>query len=176
MLKKLRQVVTGMLVGGTAAVAADKEPATKPPVDLNRAVENPKLVAALARLEKEQSKESRAELTLRLREGVYLIPILSDELKTTEPDKDGKTIVKEDSNIKILITSDPQGHSVLPIFTDWNAIREWTKRPVNTLVMPAKDVWPFVLSHSEYAGAVLNPGPRALPLNKELLKFLSQEK
>lgn len=175
MAGKLRKLLSGLLVGGAAAVAADKEPATKPPVDLRKPVENPKLVAALARLEKEQSKESRAELTQRLREAVYLIPILKDELKATEPDKDGKRIVTEDSKLSILAASDPEGHTILPIFTDWNAIKEWTKRPVNTLVMAARDVWPFVLSHPEYAGAVLNPGARALPLPKKLVESLNGE-
>jgi len=145
----------------------------EPPVDLNKPVENPRLVAALVAFEKNQGDETRQTLWKELKSAVYLIPVRADKLATTPPDKSGKMTVTEDSPISFFMSPDKAGNPFLPIFTDWQEIAKFTKEPVNTVVMPADDLWGFVLNQKGFHGAVLNPADKkALPLDRVMIQSL----
>jgi len=144
-----------------------------PPVDLNKPVENPRLVAALVAFEKNQGDGTRQTLWRELKSAVYLIPVRADKLATTPPDKSGKMTVTEDSPISFFMSPDKAGNPFLPIFTDWQEIAKFTKEPVSTLVMPADDLWGFVLNQKNFHGAVLNPADKkALPLDRAMIQSL----
>jgi len=147
----------------------------EPPVDLNKPVENPRLVAALVAFEKNQGDETRQTLWKELKSAVYLIPVRADKLATTPPDKSGKKTVTEDSPISFFMSPDKAGNPYLPIFTDWQEIVKFTKEPVSTLVMPGDDLWAFVLNHKSFHGAVLNPADKkALPLDRAMIQSLKK--
>lgn len=147
----------------------------RPPVDLNRPVENPELVKAIDALMTHDCEQTRHNLGLEVRKAVYLLPFLADEdFHASDPDSEGQTIIKKGSLMKILHVSDAQGDSHLALFTDWGQIGAWTKEAVNTLVLPAKDAWAFALN-GPYAGVVINPGGNALPLSKEALVELLKD-
>jgi hypothetical protein len=146
----------------------------KPPVDLNKPVENPNLVAALSKFEKDQSDSSRQRLFNELKTAVYLIPVLTDNLSTTLPDKEGRATVTKDSRISFFVSNDMNGNPYLPVFTDWQEIGKFTQKKVNTLVMPANDLWAFILKQDRFNGAVLNPGDKALHLDKAMIKALQK--
>ena len=146
----------------------------KPPVDLNKPVENPELVRAIDAFMTHQTEQTQRNLEIELRKATYLLPFLADnEFHASEPDSEGQAVIEKDSLMKILLTSDAQDNPLLPLFTDWGQIGAWTKEAVNTLVLPAKDAWAFALN-GQYAGVVINPGGHALPLSKEALVELSQ--
>jgi hypothetical protein len=147
-----------------------KSAEVKPPVDLNKPVENPALVAALLSFAQTRTPASQDALTIALRTANFLVAILTDEMHTT-PSGEGQTTIQAGSRIKILTCSDESGAVHLPLFTDWQSIRRWTDQPVSTLVMPARQAFEFGLSDN-HAGAVVNPGENALPLNKQLLAYL----
>lgn len=147
----------------------------EPPVDLNKPVENPRLLAALAAFEKNQGNETRQTLWKELKSAVYLIPVRADKLATTPPDKSGKMAVTEDSPISFFISADTDGNPFLPVFSDWQEIAKFTKEPVNTIVMPADDLWGFVLNQKNFHGAVLNPADKkALPLDRSMIQSLKK--
>ena len=148
---------------------------SEPPVDLNKPVENPRLVAALGAFEKNQGDDTRRTLWKELKSAVYLIPVRVDKLATTPSDKSGKMTVTEDSPISFFVSADKAGNPFLPIFTDWQEIAKFTKEPVNTIVMPADDLWGFVLNQKSFHGAVLNPGDKkALPLDRTMIQSLKK--
>lgn len=142
------------------------------PVDVNKPVENPKLVAAIDRLLSDSSNKAKDELLLELNRANFLAAIFTDEMHTSEPDKDGKTVIEKDSLIKVLNTSDADGNTYLPLFTDWKEIKKYIDKPVNTLILPASDAWDWALKMGDYHGIVINPGHNALPLNIEQIKYL----
>ena len=156
-----------------------KEPASqdeaKAPVDLNKPVENPELVAALDAYTRNPSPGARTALTAQLNKGIYLLPILTDQAKITRSESDpGQATFEEDSLIKILTATDADGNAILPLFTDWPSIRSWTTQNVSTLVLPAQDAWGFATRGEGYSGAVINPGGHNLVLKRSELESMKR--
>jgi hypothetical protein len=143
----------------------------KPPVDLNKPVENPRLVAAMHAFSQSRTPATQEMLTQALRTAIFLVPILTDEMHSTPSDDNGQMTIQAGSRIKIITCFDDAGGNHLALFTDWPSIRNWTDMHVSTLVMPASEAFEFALS-DQHAGAVVNPGDNALPLDKKLLDYL----
>jgi hypothetical protein len=144
----------------------------QPPVDLDKPVENPALSAALDGYVINPSTDTQQELFRQLRNAVFLVPMLADEMQMTPGAEPGVGTIEKDSVIKIFACADSSGASHLPLFTDWPAIQSWTDRKVSTLVMPASDAWSFVLSQPQYMGAFVNPGSQRLQLSRDLIQYL----
>jgi hypothetical protein len=142
----------------------------KPPVDLNRPIQNPGLVKALERLAETDTDEARRSLIAELNAAHYLVPVFMDEAKLSS-NSPGEATVRQGSIIKVLHCEDDQGQVWLGLFTDWDQIRAWTDAAVDTLVMPAKDAWEFA-SPEQYVGAVLNPANHGLPIDQDRLGYL----
>ncbi len=143
-----------------------------PPVDLNKPVKNPNLVAALAAYAADPSEPSQRELFRQLNLANFLVPFFDDEFRTTPGSKTGQMTIEKDSLLKIPSCEDRDGKNHLPLFTDWEAIQDWTDQTVSTLVMTASDAWSFVLSHLDYEGAFVNPAGSRLQLSRELVQYL----
>jgi hypothetical protein len=139
-----------------------------PPVDLNKPVENPEVVAAITAAANSQSPLLFAALTCALRDANYLVPIMQEGMVTSPTGVEGQMTIQAGSHINVFTCAAPDGGTLLPLFTDWDEIRRWIDHPVSTLVMPAKEAFAFA-SMDEYAGAVVNPGGQAVELNKDLL-------
>ena len=171
-MKKIRAMIAGLFKAGGASA---KRPEVEPPIDINKPVENPALVAAIDRLASDYSVAAKDNVLAELNRAVYLVAIFTDEMHTTEPDEKGQVTIQKDSLIKVLNTSDEAGNTYLPLFTDWQAIGLYIDKPVNTLVMPASDAWSWVMNMGEYHGAVINPARNALPLSKAQIQFLLEQ-
>lgn len=148
----------------------------KPPDDINKPVENPELSSAMTEFNRSRNAQTEQELTRQLRRAVFLVPIVTDEMHTTPGSRPGSVTIERGSLIKMVSYIDGTGAAHLPLFTDWPAIRAWTDQQVSTLVTPAAEAWDFVLRDAYYAGAVVNPGERALPLSRPLIEYLRDEK
>lgn len=170
MLKKLKSLLFGTAVAASKAAAEGA-----PPVDVNVAVTNPNLVAAMKRLKIDTSTAAKDALLLELNKSNYLVAIFADEMYTSEPDENGQSVIEKDSIIKVLNTSDGNGNMYLPLFTDWDALRKYIAQPVSTLVFPPQDAWHWALEMGEYHGIVINPAENALPLNKGQIQFLASQ-
>ena len=98
----------------------------------------------------------------------FLVAILTQEVRE-KPVAPGQVTWQAGSRFSVLLSNDGQGGKVLPLFTDWDALRQWTDEPVSGLVMPAAEAWAFALTDETYTGVVVNPatdglvfGPAAL--------------
>lgn len=149
---------------------SDKAPA-RPPVDLNKPVENPALVQALERVAGDDSDDAKDALVRELQRANYLAAIIADEMKTTSPEP-GMTTIKAGSVIKF-VTCEKDGQHFLPLFSDWAAIRAYTDQNVSTLVLPASEAWSFALDDDAYQGIVINPAHNALPLELPMVRYLA---
>jgi hypothetical protein len=143
-----------------------------PPVDLNKPVENPNLVAALKEFEANRSEESQQELFRQLACANFLVPFFSDDVRITPGTNPGQAVFEKDSLLKIPSCTDREGQNYLPLFTDWPAIQAWIDKPVSTLVMPSYEAWSFILKQPHYAGAFINPADSRLQLSRDLIQYL----
>ena len=144
-----------------------------PPVNLNQPVENPALISALKHSSTDHSTKARGQLFQAVQGAIYLVAILTDEMKTTpNPDEPGRMTIGQGSTIKF-ITASKGGKHYLPLFTDWPAIRTYTQQQVSGLVMPAQDAWAFALQDATYQGVVINPGPQCLEMERPMLEQLA---
>ena len=68
-----------------------------------------------------------------------------------------------------------QGKNYLLLFTDWDAIRAYTKEDVTAIVLPAKDAWSFFSTTlaATNEGIVINPAHNALPLRKPMISYFT---
>lgn len=148
------------------------EPTVIPPVDLNKPVENPNLLAALKEFETHHSEQAQQELFRQLANANFLVPFFADEMQTTPSQAPGQMVIEKGSLLKIPSCADRDGKDHLPLFTDWPAIQAWIEKPVSTLVMPSANAWSFILSQPHYAGAFVNPAGFRLQLNRELIQYL----
>ena len=140
-------------------------------IDVNQAVENPALVAAMERVARDGSDESKDELLRQLLRANYLAAMFTEGLKVSSTDEDQKTIEKG-STFGVL-SAESAGKNYLVLFTDWKALGQYTDQKVSGWILPSKDVWSFALQGSTYDGVVINPAHNALPLERPMLEYLS---
>ncbi|MFG1488455.1 SseB family protein [Oceanospirillum sp. HFRX-1_2] len=144
----------------------------KTQIDVNQPVENPDLLSAIDRVAREGSDESRENLIEQLFLANYLAAMFTDGLKVSPSDGHQQT-VEQGSTFGIL-SAENAGKNYLVLFTDWNALGQYTDRDVSGLILPGKDVWSFALQDDAYDGVVINPAHNALPLERPMLEYLAQ--
>ena len=137
--------------------------------DINTPVNNPALTTALADNARHDTPDTRRALTAQLMQATFLVAILTSEVQEEPAAAPGQVTWEVGSRFSVLLSGDGQGGRRLPLFTDWEALRQWTDEPVSGLVMPAAEAWAFALADNTYTGVVVNPatdglvfGPAAL--------------
>ena len=95
--------------------------------DINKPIENPNLKTALQKFTNERTEQNAIEIGRQLNNATFLIPINTDEMTMTDGKK-GKSVFQKGSVIKILKCFNEKSECYLPIFTDWEEIRLWTKK------------------------------------------------
>lgn len=124
-------------------------------------IENPELLAAIDALAKEKSSEAEHALASELQRGLFLVPVFAGRIDTDPADEE---------SVQVLVCTDQDDAEFLPLFTDEPTLKSWaTGGDVSAMVLTAPEAWDFILSQSQCAGAVVNPGSQALPLNRELI-------
>jgi hypothetical protein len=150
-----------------------------PPVDLSQPVENPLLKAALAALAHAQTEANQQAVWEQVKRANYLVVVNAETMKIEPGAIPGQGTMQAGTQIQLMTCSGPAGEPLLPVFTDWTEIEQFSgdsfpgQRP-GTLVMPGPDLWAFVLAGS-FAGVVINPSGAPLPLNREMLAALQHE-
>jgi hypothetical protein len=133
-----------------------------PPVDLDKPVENPELVAQMIRARQSRTREDLQQTLQMLREAVFL-----QATQFSHPDghpalTDGK--IRAGTLIKLHTVLLPDDRSALAIFTDWPSLRAavgddptWS-----SLVETGEGVFKTGLLPAYPGGVVINPsGPEA---------------
>ncbi|MCX6966825.1 MAG: SseB family protein [Verrucomicrobia bacterium] len=131
----------------------------------NEPIENPEIVAAIQKIAEDASEEAQQDLTLELQRGLYLVPVFAESASAAQA---------EEGSMQVLVCMDENEKEFLPLFTDEAALKGWTKEKVSAMVLTAPEAWEFILSQPECAGAVVNPGDVALPLNREMVALLKK--
>jgi hypothetical protein len=144
----------------------------KPSVDLNQAVENTALVAAMERVARENSDSAKDILLHELQRANYLAAMFTEGMKAHEQSP-GVKVLPKGSKFGVLAAG-KDGKNFLVLFTDWSALRAYTSRNVTGWALPAKDAWLFALQGTTYDGVVINPAHNALPLARPMLEYLSK--
>lgn len=140
------------------------------PVDLNAPVTNPALKAALDAHTRAPTGRTLARISQELRGAHLLLPFLADEFHAKPGETPGQAVVEAGSQMKFLTASDGAGRPVVPAFTDWDEIRQWTKENVSTLVMGAEEFGGWVSESMKAAAAVFNPAGAAVRLAPDVLR------
>lgn len=130
-----------------------------------RPIANPELIDAIDAIKGDQSEPAQYALTLALQRGLYLVPVFRGGPDAQSPD---------DESLQVLVCSDESGAEFLPLFTDEAALKAWTREKVSAMVLTAPEAWEFILEQPSCAGGVINPGDRALPLNREMVGILKK--
>jgi hypothetical protein len=145
-------------------------------IDVNKPVENPKLKNALSNFISNKTENNAIKVGSELNQSIFLIAILTDEMKTKSEGTDKNTVtIEKGSKIKILNVFNEKNECFLPVFTDWEEIRNWTKETVSGIIMPAKEAWEFVLNSIEYKGIVINPAGTNWTLTRENIMNLLKD-
>ena len=131
----------------------------------NEPIENPELLTAIETIAADKSEDAQYALTLALQRGLYLVPAFSGRLDTDPTD---------DEALQILVCTDEHDAEYLPLFTDEAALKAWTSEDVSAMVMTAPEAWDIILSQPECSGGVINPGDKALPLNRDMVALLKK--
>ncbi|MEI6351172.1 MAG: SseB family protein [Verrucomicrobiota bacterium] len=130
-------------------------------------IANPDLVAAIEALKSSNSEGADEALSVELQSAVYLVPYMTEQ--------DPESADEGDEFVQLLVCADPEGAEYLPLFTDEESLRVWTKeQPVSAMAFNAEDAWDMVLSQADCSGAVVNPGGLALPIDRKLVELLKQ--
>lgn len=135
-------------------------------------VENPKLKKAISDYDQTQNSETESRLAKELKQAIFLVAIITDEMKTDEVSEEGRTTIQKGSLIKFLIVYDSENNPLLPLFTDRDEIRKWSKEDVGALAMPATDAWAFAEKDAQYKGVVINPGGKSWQVNIKRIQHI----
>jgi hypothetical protein len=147
----------------------------KPPVDLNKPVENPALKRAVASHARAPTAASLAAVARELRTAHLLVAFFGDEFRTTPSQHPGQVTVDQGSVLKVITLRDAQNQPLFAAFTDWEEIYGWTKEKVSTLVMPPEQVFDWAFGDSmgmAAAGVVLNPASRGIQISRDLMRAM----
>jgi len=156
-----------------AAQAAHGESPTAK-LDLNKPVVNAGLSLAMDRLARDTSDAAKDALLLELNKANYLAVSVGKGLSEGIALSQGQALLPAGARFDLLMAG-KQGKNYLLLFTDWDAIRAYTKEEVTAIVLPAKDAWSFFSSTlaATYEGIVINPAHNALPLRKPMISYLA---
>jgi hypothetical protein len=131
----------------------------------NEPIENPELLTAIETIANDKSEDAQYALTLALQRGLYLVPAFAGRLDADQSD---------DEALQVLVCTDENDAEYLPLFTDEAALKAWTSEDVSAMVLTAPEAWDFILTRPECSGGVINPGDKALPLNREMVALLKK--
>jgi type III secretion system (T3SS) SseB-like protein len=157
-----------------AAQAAQGQAPMAAKLDLNKPVVNAELSLAMDRLARDTSDAAKDALLLELNKANYLAVSVGKGLSEGIASSNGQALLPAGARFDLLMAG-KQGKNYLLLFTDWDAIRAYTKEDVTAIVLPAKDAWSFFSSTlaATYEGIVINPAHNALPLRKPMISYLA---
>ena len=143
-------------------------------VDVNKPIENPKLVAALEAFRGSPNVDTEAFFFEELRSANFLF-ILEKGLVHDEPDSEGMITLKKETIISFPMFSNPDGHPLFFGFTDWPSLYAWREQEnQQTLIVTFEDVAGMVLRDGfECSGFVINPSTHDFLIPREIIAHVS---
>ncbi|AIW14114.1 SseB family protein [Vibrio tubiashii] len=139
----------------------------------NIALDNSSLTAAVQAFKDNSNDATREKLMESLTNASYLIAS-NPSRQITEPDSQGYVFKDVDSEWDLLSIEDESGKSLLPIFSNWNELKQFFDFPVTGVVVKGKNVWELVLRSNDYEAILVDPISTSIELNRETLEYMSK--
>lgn len=159
----------------TAAQPSYAQPPSLPAkLDLNTPVANAALSLAMERLARDTSDAAKDGLLIELNKANYLALSVGKDLSGAIASPQGQAMLPAGARFDLVLAG-KQGKNYLVLFTDWEAIRAYTKEDVTAIVLPAREAWSFFSTTlaATCEGIVINPAHNALPLRKPMISYLT---
>lgn len=102
------------------------------------------------------SETTQNNLGMHLNKMNYLLGLISDD-DVDDEIRPKQITIKKGDDLKFLICSNDNREVFLPLFTNDAELKSWHPEPINTLTVPAKWLWKFILNQKNYAGVMINP-------------------
>lgn len=144
--------------------------------DSGRPVENPALLAAVARMNRENSRDSReAVLDLVISQARFLAPVTI--APAPEERAGGRTALGEGTAIQFQLIANQEGQPFFPAFTGWEELRKLCgPKNQQTVVLTFDDYAAMVLRDSRAAGFVIDPFGCCLSFDRAMMEHLTARK
>jgi hypothetical protein len=151
-------------------------------IDVSKAVSNPRLTAAMDKLEIEKSNSAQDSLFSELNKANYIALAMNFPTDDQTSNQKAQITLPAGTKFDLLLTG-KGGKKYLLLFTDWDAANKYLERDhpnkkFKGIIFPSKEAWEFfngTLS-SLCEGIVINPAHNALVLNKRLVNSLLKSK
>ena len=144
--------------------------------DQNKPVANPELTAAVERMNRENSRESReAVLDLVITTARFLAPVTI----TPAPQEQvsGQATLSQDTQIQFQLLANQEGQPFFPAFTSWEELRKLCgPKNQQTLVLTFDDYAAMVVRDVRAAGFVVDPFGACLSFDRAMVEHLVERK
>ncbi|MCF2661459.1 SseB family protein [Pseudoflavonifractor phocaeensis] len=144
--------------------------------DMNKPVANPELLAAVERMNRENSRESReAVLDLVITTARFLAPVTI----TPAPQEQvsGQAALGQDTQIQFQLLANQEGQPFFPAFTSWEELRKLCgPKNQQTLVLTFDDYSAMVVRDVRAAGFVVDPFGASLSFDRAMVEHLVERK
>ena len=144
--------------------------------DMTKPLENPQLLAAVERMNRENSRESReAVLDLVISSARFLAPVEIDP--PPEAGEEGQGRLGAGTSIQFQLLSNQAGQPYFPAFTSWEELRRLCgPKNQQTLVLSFDDYAGMILRDGRGAGFVIDPFGACLSFDRAMVEHLVRRK
>ena len=144
--------------------------------DQNKPVANPELTAAVERMNRENSRESReAVLDLVITTARFLAPVTITP--APEEQAGGQTALGQGTQIQFQLLANQEGQPFFPAFTGWDELRKLCgPKNQQTLVLTFDDYAAMVVRDTRAAGFVVDPLGACLSFDRAMVEHLVERK
>lgn len=141
--------------------------------DRNRPLDNAELAAAVGRMARENSRESReAVLDIIISSARFLAPVTITPPPV--PGGDGASVLGQGTAIQFQLITNQDQQPFFPAFTSWDELRKLCgPKNQQTLVLTFEDYAAMVLRDNRAAGFVVDPFGCRLSFDRSMVGHLS---
>lgn len=135
---------------------------------MNKPVENPALVAAIADLQKNNTPAARARVVEELRQAHFLSPVKI----TPKPaaNEAGQSFIEKGTTVELDLLVRDDNQTFLPVFTDWPELKKWRVRgDEQTLISTYDDLNGMIMRDQKYAGFIINVASSQMCIDRTLM-------
>ena len=144
--------------------------------DINKPITTPELEAAVERMHRENSRESReAVLDLVISTARFLAPVTI----TPPPEavQEGRGTLGQGTAIQFQLLTNQEGQPFFPAFTCWEELRKLCgPKNQQTLVVTFDDYAAMILRDTRAAGFVIDPFGACLSFDRAMVEHLVMRK
>ena len=144
--------------------------------DMTKPLENPQLLAAVERMNRENSRESReAVLDLVISAAHFLAPVEIDP--PPESGEAEQAALGSDTAIRFQLLANQKGQPYFPAFTSWPELRKLCgPKNQQTLLLTFDDYAGMILRDGRAAGFVIDPFGACLSFDRAMVEHLLRRK